>query len=147
MSAFYLSVVLGAVAVMQAGLNRQVSQHIGLSGAVLINTLVLLLIAFGFLWITSRFPENFPEHFPSKGISLKAWWFLIPGICGFLLVAGLPFAVSKIGALTAFLCLVTGQMVTSLLWDYFVESIEFNIWRVGGALLAVVGLTVSTIKG
>lgn len=146
MIAIYASIILGAIAVLQAGLNRQVTSHVGLSSAVLLNTLVLLVVSVVFLFLSHRFAESLPAQFSPKEFSFKAWWYIIPGVCGFLLVAGIPWAISRSGALTAFLCLVIGQMVASLIWDHFYESISFSLWRVLGAVLAITGLIISTIK-
>jgi len=72
------------------------------------------------------------------------WWYLLPGICGFALVMGIPWAIPRIGATRVFLFVVVGQMIASLVWDLIVEKKTPDIQRLVGAALAIGGLLVSS---
>ncbi len=142
MAVWILTFLLGGAAVLQGGLNRHVMGAWGLSGAILFNTVVLFSIALIFAAVAHYYPQLVPE-----GSSLKAndfkWWFVIPGMCGFLLVAMIPLAIPKIGASGVFLSIVVGQLFFSLLWDIKVEQIAIEPQRVVGILLALVGVVLS----
>lgn len=134
-----LPIGLGACAVLQGALNRKIADAWGLVPAVLFNTFVFLIAALG-LWLAVRFaPERFPAFFRGRfDAGSIAWWYVLPGLFGFALVAGLPWAIAKVGAAEAFVGLVAAQMVVSVLWDAKVEGIPLGTPRVLGAVLAVV---------
>ncbi len=142
MAVWVFSFFLGAAAVVQGGLNRHVMAEWGLSGAILFNTAVLLVIALTFAAISHYFPQFLPNGSALKGGEFK-WWFILPGICGFLLVTGIPAAIPKIGASGVFLSIIAGQLFFSLLWDIKVEQIEIEPQRVIGVLLALIGVFLS----
>lgn len=134
--------MLGLAAVIQGGLNRQISGQWGLSNAAFFNTLVLLAATAGLLVYTVTRPESLPEFFRVKG-GLGAswasfrWWYLIPGLCGMSLVVGIPYAIQRIGAFPVFLGILGGQLVASLLWDAAVEHRPVTLVRLAGAGLAL----------
>jgi bacterial/archaeal transporter family-2 protein len=75
----------------------------------------------------------------------QLWW-IIPGLCGLTLVAGLPWAVERIGALQTFVVLVAAQILFSIVWDQFAEGIAVTTPRVIGAALAIAGAAVTTLR-
>lgn len=138
--------VLGALAVLQAGLNRRVAAEWGLAGAVFLNTLVVAVIAVGWFAITRSMKGPAVEWFALRQGRSIAWWYVLPGACGVALVVGLPWAIGRIGALQAFIAVVAAQMLAGLAWDYFVEHIQIGGARVGGALLAILGALLVGLK-
>jgi len=139
MQAILMSVAVGMAAVFQGGLNRMLAQKWGLPTAVFINATLLLAYSGGF----------FLYHYRSLDLTgfKFQWWFLIPAFFGFSLITGIPWCIAQIGALRVFLCVVVGQMILSMGWDYFYEEIGINAFRVSGALLAIVGLVVANWRG
>jgi transporter family-2 protein len=132
--------LLGVAAVLQGGLNRQISTHWGLAGATLFNTVVLLGASLVLLILVRFRPDWFPPFFALKGgLAAISWWWLLPGLCGLALVGGIPWAISRVGAFPVFLGLLGGQMVTSLAWDAFVEGHPVTVIRILGAGLALLG--------
>jgi len=78
-----------------------------------------------------------------KDLTFK-WWYIFPGIMGFMFVAGLPFAIYKVGAVKTTVGLIAAQMTTSVFWDFFVEGISVNLTKGLGiffALLSVIMIT------
>lgn len=142
-----LSFLLGAVAVLQGGLNRQIAREWGLSSAIFLNSIILLLIALSFVIACIFFPQMFPAAFvPRLNFSQWRWWYIIPAFCGFALVAGIPALIPKLGAAGVFLCIVVGQMIFSLIWDIKIENLPIDSRRLIGVGLAFIGLLISYWK-
>jgi transporter family-2 protein len=142
---FLLPAVLGAAAVFQALLNREVGSRLGLAQAVFINNIVFFAAGLALFVASHRVPELFPEFFrPRTSETGFRWWFVLPGILGFSLVAGAPWAVSRLGAFTVFVLFVTAQLFTSLLWDHFSGASPLTLSRVGGLILTLAGVWLAT---
>lgn len=138
---------LGCFAVLQVALNKRIAASMGLTQAVILNAGVLLVVAVVF-WLYARGArQDFGEWMSGSGGfgDFKLWW-IIPGLCGLTLVAGLPWAVQRVGALQAFVVLVAAQMVFGIVWDHVVDGITVTVPRVAGAGLAIVGAMVTTIR-
>lgn len=138
-----VSVSLGLAAVLQGGINRYASARWGLTPIILLNNLVIFIAGIALFFLVRARPALFPDFFRSRGVTDFSWWYLLPGLFGLCLVAGIPFVMSKIGALRVFVGIVAGQMIFGLLWDFFVEGIPMNNTRIIGALLTLIGVFVS----
>ena len=143
-----LPLVLGAAAVAQGILNREVAMKWGLPMATIVNTLVLLLVAIGFwVWTKQTSSELSPllksqMNFPQ---GVKAIY-LIAGCLGFTLVAGIPFAMDKVGALNTFVGIVVAQVICSIIWDAWGQGISVTPNRIGAALLAIASVVLMNWK-
>ncbi len=144
----FLPGMLGVVAVLQGGLNRQISGQWGLSGAALFNTLVLLIATVSLFMVAKARPDLLPEFFRPRG-SFQAfqWWYLIPGLCGMALVVGIPFAIHRLGAFPVFLGILGGQLVMSLIWDAMMEHRPVTALRLAGAGLAILSAWMVSRQG
>ncbi|WP_077921302.1 DMT family transporter [Spirosoma sp. 209] len=77
-------------------------------------------------------------------------WLLTAGVMGAALVFGIAWTVPKVGAATAFVLMIAGQVVTGLVLSHFgalgspVEPI--SAMKVVGALLLVAGAAVCTFS-
>jgi len=144
--AVLLSILAGCFSVVQAGSNKMISQTWGFSSALLLNGVVFL--AFNFLLFAAVWaqPKIFPGDFLMQGrlTDFKLWW-IVPGICGFLLVTGLTVSISKIGALQTFVICIASQIVCGLLWDLLVDGRGLSFWRVVGAAVTLAGAVVTTL--
>jgi uncharacterized membrane protein YdcZ (DUF606 family) len=132
------SIALGFAAVIQAGLNRQISKDWGLSSAVLINSAIIMVIVTVY-WLLTPHPK-----FQWDQLKL---WYLVPALCGLCFVAGIPLLIPRLGAMPVFLCIVVGQLAFSLLWDTMIEGAPFEWRRLIGAGVALGGLLIATVKG
>lgn len=129
----FLPALLGIVVVLQAGLNRKISAQWGISGAVLLNALVFLVIAgvaYGL-----RLP-NLKGEIEMKSFS---WWYLVPGALGCVLVFGGPLAIARWGAVHTFILIISAQLLASLIWDSQVEGLPVSTMRIAGICLAWIG--------
>lgn len=144
MNNFYLVIplMLGAIGILQGGFNRTISDDVGVAQAVFYGCIVTLIIASGFYFVVRLYPQYFPAFFQAKA-SLGSFklWYMIPGILGFLFLAGFPIAISKLGAVKLLVGLVAAQMVASVFWDVFVEKIPMNTLKVAGMFFAAISVT------
>ena len=135
--------LLGIVVVLQAGLNKKIAANWGLTTAVLLNAIVFAVLAIVLyslnIWKSDLFPENMKAVFNYKTFS---WWYLIPGVLGCILVFGGPWAVSRWGAVHTFILIISAQLLASLLWDIYIESVPVTTLRAVGIVLAWVGAIV-----
>lgn len=126
-------------------MNRKVAGAWGLSSAVWFNALAMFLLSTLFyLWVRLK-PEMFPEAFRSRPAPFSMLY-LLPAFFGITVVAGVPYAISMLGAFRVFVLVVMAQMIASLLWDLWVEGIPLEMNRVVAALLAVAAAFVSGRK-
>lgn len=144
---FLVPVVLGGLAVIQGVLNRRLAGGVGLASAAVINNFVLLVAGLSLFAVARWAPQVLPPLFTASNPAWKVpWWIIIPGLCGFGLVTGLPFAISKIGASATFLLLIGAQIIASLLWDMVIEKRQVGMVQLVGALLVLAGAAL-TMKG
>ncbi len=137
MKAYYLlPFILGLIGVLQGTINRQLANSIGLSYALVFNS-VLVLIFTTVLLLLGFFPGKF-------SLSELKWWSILPGVFGFSIILGAPIAISKLGALNTFLIIVLSQIIVSGLWDQFVENIAISWTRVVGSIIVFLGAWLAT---
>ena len=130
-----LSFLIGAVAVVQGGVNRKITTDWGLSGAIFLNSLLVLIVAVLFVAACKLTPQYFPESFAAKfDTSTFKWWYFLPSICGFIIICAIPAFIPKIGASSVFLCMVIGQLIFSLIWDYRFENIDISFQKIAPSL-------------
>ena len=133
----FVPVILGIISVLQAGLNKKAAAKFDLSSAALLNNGVLFAMSFGiFLWFSR------PGAAGTGGLLWKdlSPWKLLPGILGILLVAGIPWAMTKWGTTAVFIGLITSQVVTSVLWDKIAEGRPLDKSQIAGAALSFMGV-------
>ena len=142
-----LTFLLGALAVLQATINRHIALQWGIAPTVALNAAVIGVVAALFYAAVrvGSVGNEFVLH-PGASLAQMKWWWVVPGLIGFALVAGLPYAVDKIGALRVFVGVVAAQMITSLVWDAAFEKTPATLVRVLGAGLAVVSVLLVSWK-
>lgn len=143
----FIPLFIGCVGILQGTLNRQVATHIGVAQATLITNAATVLICIGFYFLVKNSPGLVPEFFQIKApITTYKWWFIFPPIFGFCIIAGMPFAFAKLGAVKVTVLLVAAQMVTSVIWDIFVEDIGLNLMKFAGIIFALISVILVTLS-
>jgi transporter family-2 protein len=138
-SALGIAGIVGLVSVLQGGLNRRVMAHWGLTHAVLLNNLVLLGVSIALVMAARSFPGRFPPEFAPRALAGGAWWYALPGLCGMVIVIGIPWAIAHLGAAQVFVAIVAAQLAGSLCWDVGIEGRALSVARIAGVVLALAG--------
>lgn len=147
LTSLLIPLCLGMIGILQGGLNRQIANSIGVAQATLISNFVTVLICISFYLIVKTWPAFFPEFFKVKApLTTYQWWYIFPAIFGFMIVAGLPYAISEIGAVKVTILLIVAQMMTSVLWDIFVEKIPMTTMKTLGMIAAMVSVALITLS-
>ncbi len=139
----------GLAVVAQAGLNRRFAGQWGLLSAVLMNMVVATVATFGVYAIARAVPGFWPEASGDQGRLFDGFtpWHLLPGLCGVLIVIGMPWAMGRLGAVQSALLLMAAQLLTSLVWDAMVEGRPATLARVVGSAVAFAGAAIAVWKG
>jgi|GEM_PF-2689276 len=145
--AIFFAVLAGVFGVLQAGMNKEIADHLGFTASLLFNGFFFLgfnLLFFALVWIKPQaVSPDFAIHW---GFSEFKWWWIVPGFLGFALVMGLAVGVSRIGATQTFVISVAAQILASIAWDIYSGSTQpITTLRIAGAGIAVIGAVLSTL--
>ncbi|MBU8895252.1 hypothetical protein DRW03_06765 [Corallococcus sp. H22C18031201] len=138
----------GLAVVTQGGLNRRFAGQWGLWSAALLNMTVALVATFS-VYALLRWA---PGVLPGGGSVLTRFgsltpWHVLPGLCGVVIVAGMPLAISRLGAVQSVLLLIAAQLVAGLVWDALVENRPATAARIVGSVVAFAGAAIAVWKG
>lgn len=139
---FMAGFILGSLLVFQPALNRLILEEKGLSFAALLNGIILFLATTSLFLIISSSAYRWPPLLPLKSGAFH-WWYILPGLCGFLLVFLVPLMIKHMGAFPVILTMLLGQVTTGFLWDVFAQGSSISMERVLGLLLAMAGAYLS----
>lgn len=136
-----LPFIIGLAGVTQGILNRQVSASWGLAWAVALNALLFVVYSAVLLVFSHFAPQVLPEYLRVSTFTIEKfkWWFVLPGLCGFLLVLGIPWSIQMMGPSKTFILFIVAQIVFSLLAEKFFFESEVSPLKIAGALLATAG--------
>ncbi|MBP9681888.1 MAG: DMT family transporter [Bacteriovorax sp.] len=137
-----LPLFIGCFGILQGAINRLISNHIGVTQAALITNTGSIVICVAFYFFAKYYSQALPELYQIKApLTTYKWWFIFPPLFGFLIIAGIPFAIAKLGAVKVTVGLIAAQMITSVLWDFFVEDITLNAMKMTGIIFAFLSVT------
>ncbi|MCB9777722.1 MAG: DMT family transporter [Alphaproteobacteria bacterium] len=137
--------VVGTLAVIQGGLNRMLAERYGLVPVVGLNAVVFGLAIAVLGGVVVARPDWFPASWAPTGARWQPkLWHVVPGLCGFALVAGIPWAIGHLGAVRVFVGIVVAQVVASALWDGLVEGTPPTPLRIAGAVVAILGVVLAS---
>jgi bacterial/archaeal transporter family-2 protein len=142
-----ISLLMGALGVLQNTLNKQFSSTLGLPVTLLVNGFTLCACSLLFFFALRMVPaEALPEMFrPMAGVRGVRPYDVLPGIFGFVIISSLPWVLEKQGATKVFIAIIAGQLVVSMLWDLLVEGSPVDGMRAAGAALALIGAIVASL--
>ncbi len=138
---FIIPLILGAFSILQAGINKQISYKLGFLHTTFIGNTLTFLICLAIFVVGRMWGSEAPSYLRSKeSLFHFEWWYLFPAFCGFSLVFLLPLAFQKIGAVKVTIGMIAAQMITSALWDYYVDHLPFNWGKILGITFAILSV-------
>lgn len=138
-----LPLFLGVLAVFQPILNKVILDSKGLAFAAWMNSLVLFTTASLTLAFVYFAGDRLPSFLRPRLEGEWHWWFLLPGIFGFLIVFFLPLSMRSLGAFASISAILLGQLLTSFIYDAAVSGKPITIARALGLLFTIVGAYLS----
>lgn len=140
-----LPLILGMMAVLQGAINREVSKSWGLPYTAFFSNLTTIVLCIVFIIWAKHWGSKAAFLTGSSNIQFK-WWFLLPGLFGFSIVAGLPWAIHKFGALKVTAFFVCAQMITSIIWDLTMLKIPITTTRLLAALFGFLSVALLAVS-
>lgn len=132
-----LPLMLGCIGILQGAMNRQIANTIGVTQATLVGNIVTVIFCLLFYYVVKAYSMVFPDLFQIKApFTTYKWWFVFPPLFGFFIIAGMPYAIAKLGAVKVTVGLISAQMLTSVVWDIMVEGIALNTMKIVGIIFA-----------
>jgi bacterial/archaeal transporter family-2 protein len=134
-----LALLCGAVFPVQAGLNGKMTQLVG--NPILTS---LLSVFVGFVSILVYvISTRIPLHSVSAATAAP-WYYWLAGMLGAFYVSSVIVIVPRLGFTLTFGLIITGQILVSLLFDYFgildVPVKEISIRKIAGVALLILAL-------
>jgi uncharacterized membrane protein YdcZ (DUF606 family) len=147
MAGILISLVIGALGVLQNTLNKQYSASLGIGLTLLVNGIVVCACGLAFflalrLIPAASLPELFRPVAAARGIRA---YDLLPGLFGFLIIAACPWVIERLGATRVFIAIIAAQLVVSMMWDWSVEGLPPTAWRMAGGALALLGACLAVL--
>lgn len=128
--------LIGAFVSAQPAWNVMLARSVGnVFGAAAINT----FIAFTFCIVLLPFAGG--ARFSTETLTAVPWWVYLGGVAGGLFVAAGVTLAPVTGALVFFVCVVTGQLIGSVVADHF-GAFGLDVRPVSPLRLAGIGLVI-----
>ena len=135
----FMAIIAGALVPLQAASNAELGRGLG---HPLLATIISLVISLLFVIpVLITLEVSWPTMNDFRQLPLWAW---CGGITGVVYITSALALVSKMGATQFIICVVAGQLITSLLIDHYgwmnLPSKEVNLGRIVGIALVLGGM-------
>lgn len=134
--AFILAAAVGVAIVVQNGVSAELMKNANLWLLLAASNAVAGLGALA-IFLFNRERGTFVEEAAKLPIAA-----LIPGICGLIIIAGMPLSISKIGVFTAVMIVIGCQIVAGLAWDKFYAGSPISGMQLLGAVVVAIGVLI-----
>lgn len=136
-----LPFIAGVLQGWQQAVNGQLREHGTAASAAVISFaagLSALLIAAGISWAVTAPPAQLPTE----------WWLYVGGVLGAVYIVGGAALVRALGVLILGLCVVAGQLASSLVLDLVMprEGVTVDPTTVIGTLITLVAIVIATMR-
>lgn len=132
--AFILAALVGAAIVVQNGTSAELMKNANLWLLLAASNLVAVAGALT-IFAFKRDHGSLGEELGRLPLAL-----IIPGVCGLIIIAGMPVAISKIGVSTTVMIVIGCQIVAGLAWDRFYAQTPISATQLVGAVIVAVGV-------
>ncbi|MGQ7288313.1 DMT family transporter [Vreelandella venusta] len=134
-----VAVIAGALVPFQAGSNAELGRALGHPlWATLVSLVVSMLVVIPIMIVMQVSPPALGtiRHIPA--------WAWLGGVAGVIYISSALVLVPRVGATNFIVCVIAGQLITSLLLDYHgwlnLPVREVSIGRLAGVTLVLVGM-------
>ncbi len=142
----FIAFAVGISIILQSGINQQVSRRMDLSSALFFNGLVCFAACAALFVFANLKPQYLPEMMrPATRLPTWHYGLVISGICGFIIVCGMPLAINKLGALRVTTLVIATQLTAALAWDRIVYDTPMSPKRILSAIVTMSGAILSLI--
>jgi transporter family-2 protein len=133
-----IAVALGVMIALQPGLNADVARRLGTPvGAAFLSISISFTLCAAYVLFTR-------QGFAIAALPSLPWYLWFGGVIGFLFVVGGLFVAPVLGGALLFAAIVLGQMIASVVADYFgvgaYAARELDPLRIAGVVLVVAGV-------
>jgi len=143
---YIIPLLIGILGILQGALIKNVSLEIGAAHAILITMAIYFFLGIVFFIVISNNPQILPSFYAVKfPLTYFKWWHLLPGVLGFFIVLFFPQAMHQLGAVKVTILIIAGQIITSTLWDFFIENISLTPFKFLGIIFAILSLIFTVI--
>jgi bacterial/archaeal transporter family-2 protein len=120
-------------------LSRQVNGRLSLSTSPLISSFFNHIIGFAFLTLVGLVVGGLLP----PGLGDMPWWVYLGGPLGVIFVAAGSWLITRIGAINSTLLVISGQMVTGVVFD-FARGVPITLWAsVLGIVMIFAGMALT----
>jgi len=134
----FAALIAGALVPFQAGSNATLGQALGHPLWATVASLLISMVVVVPIILAMRVPT--PSIQQAANLPFWAWF---GGIAGVIFITSALLLTPRLGATSFIVCVIAGQMLTSLLIDHFglvgLPIKEVNLGRVAGIVLVLVG--------
>jgi transporter family-2 protein len=134
----FAAFVIGIIFAMQPAINGEAARILGSPiSASALSVAITLIACLSVLVVAGQLPKT-------SSIVQLPWWVVLGGLIGLFVVAGGAAIAPLTGAALFFVCLIAGQLMGSVLVDYFgffgMQARSFNWVKIAGILMALGGV-------
>jgi bacterial/archaeal transporter family-2 protein len=134
-----LSITFAFTAGLLVILSRQVNGRLSLSTSPLISSFFNHIVGFAFLTLVGLVIGGLLP----PGLGSMPWWVYLGGPLGVIFVAAGSWLITRIGAINSTLLVISGQMVTGVVFD-FARGIPITLWAsVLGIVMIFAGMALT----
>ncbi len=133
-----LTLLVGALLVVQAGVNTQLRAGLGDAGLAALVSFVVGTVALALFVLVQR-----PALPDVAALARLPWWYWVGGALGAVYVATVTLIAPRLGATTLTMLVVAGQLAMALVADHFgligFARRSMDVGRVTGVALVLAG--------
>ncbi|WPC05425.1 DMT family transporter [Pseudomonas benzenivorans] len=137
-----ISLLAGMAVPLQAGTNSQLAAVAGHPFWATTISLVVSMLAIAVVMLVLKMPRpNMAD------LQAAPWWAWLGGVAGVFYITVALFMAPRLGAVTFIMSVIVGQLLVSLIIDYFglvgLPRQEISMQKLVGVLIVIVGFSVT----
>ncbi len=140
---FLAPIIVGICVVIQSGINDKIQSTHNIFYALIYGNIIFIFLSIlAFNLFGGEKNVNF-QFWSKEHLQSLSWWFLIPGMMGITIVTGSTIGFEKMGASATITLIVSSQLITGIVWDYFIKSKPITLENIIGTIILMLGVLIS----